>query len=605
MNRVLIVPVIIFLAFLTACASTPSREDCPAGTQKLPDCPPLEAVEDPFITALYWRRTWQPGDVHQLDVVDIGVELDIPEQNARAKFLGARSEDALNSLAAKIWMIENAQHTIDATYYIFKRDLIGEAMLGALCNAVQRGVDIRFMVDSVGSIDSTHSGLKALETCADDAGFMRNADGQLTNKKARIQVVVFNAVSNVFVKLNRRSHDKLIVVDGRFPEKAMLMTGGRNVSLSYYGINEDGSPNPDTYMDAEILLRTSASRDPYPVGDLTENYYTILFLFDDNKRLEPSRSADALGIYASKREQAQQALARLKSLPTVKKHMESMPEYFAENWHETKILFAHELDNLTNESIYSEIVENLDNNENSISYILRQIPGREFQKRRIVSPYLFAAQYYDEDGNIAIDGAKNLRDWLDKHPDATMEIITNSVLTSDNFSAQSVIDMNMAPRLLLSPELREAWLENPEDSELTLKLVESEEWVKMINHPRLHVYETGRMDDRNLGGDVDYGKLHAKYIILDDAGFVGTTNFDDRSGLINNEMGFFFHDKELAADLHQDFELLKSRSYRWGSPEWLEFRRRVFEMGGLKGNTAESQRGIYKSLKAVGLDRQL
>ena len=604
MNKALILPMLL-LALLTACASTPSGEDCPAGTQKLPDCPPLEAIEDPFITALYWRRAWQSGDDHQMDVVDIGVGLDIPEQNARAKFLGARSEDALNSLAAKIWMIENAQHTIDMTYYIFKRDLIGEAMLGALCNAVKRGVDIRFMVDSVGSIDSTHSELKALETCADEAGFMRNADGQLTNKKARIQVVVFNAVSNVFVKLNRRSHDKLIVVDGRFPDKAMVMTGGRNISLSYYGINADGSPNPDTYMDAEILLRTSASNDPYPVGALTENYYTILFLFDDNKRLEPSRSAEALGIYASKLEHAQSELAKLKALPAVKKHLDSMPTYLEEDWHESKILFAHELDNLTNESLFDDVAENLDNNKNSISYILRQIPGREFKKRRIVSPYLFAAQYYDKDGNVVIDGAKNVRDWLDKHPDATMEIITNSVLTSDNFSAQSVIDMNMAPRLLLSPELREAWLDAPDDSEATRKLVTSEEWVKMVNHPRLHVYETGRMDDRSLGGDVDYGKLHAKYIVMDHAGFVGTTNFDDRSGLINNEMGFFFMNQELADDLHADFELLKSRSYRWGSPEWLEFRQKVFEAGGLKGNTGESQRGIYKSLQTLGLDHHL
>ena len=70
MNRALIVPVIIALAFLTACASTPSGEDCPAGTQKLPDCPPLDAIEDPFITALYWRRAWQSGEDHEMDVVD-------------------------------------------------------------------------------------------------------------------------------------------------------------------------------------------------------------------------------------------------------------------------------------------------------------------------------------------------------------------------------------------------------------------------------------------------------------------------------------------------------------------------------------------------------
>ena len=605
MNRSLTLPVILIAIFIAGCAGTPSGEDCPPGTQKLPHCPPPEAIEDPFITALYWRRAWQSGDDHQMDVVDIGVELDIPEQNARAKFLGARSEEALNSLAAKIWMIENAQHTIDATYYIFKRDLIGEAMLGAMCNAVKRGVDIRFMVDSVGSIDSTHSGLKALESCADDAGYIRNAQGQLTNKKARIQVVVFNAVSNVFVKLNRRSHDKLMVVDGRFPERAMVMTGGRNVSLSYYGINADGSPNPDTYMDAEILLRTSTDPDAYPVGALSENYYTILFLFDDNKRLEPSGSAEALGIYQEKREKAQAALKKLKSLPAVKKQLDAMPTYMNQGWHESKILLAHELDNLTNKSIFEDAEEDLDKNVNSISYLLRQIPAREFNQRRIVSPYLFAAQYYDDEGNIVLDSAQNVRDWLDSHPKASLEIITNSVLTSDNFSAQSVIDMNMAPRLLLSRELQEAWLESREESELNPRLIESKEWIEMVNHPRLHIYETGRIDDLSLGGDVAYGKLHAKYIVMDDAGFVGTTNFDDRSGLINNEMGFFFLNEELANDLHADFELLKSRSYRWGSPEWLEFRRRVYELGGLKGNTAESQRAIYKSLRAVGLDHQL
>jgi hypothetical protein len=43
----------------------------------------------------------------------------------------------------------------------------------------------------------------------------------------------------------------------------------------------------------------------------------------------------------------------------------------------------------------------------------------------------------------------------------------------------------------------------------------------------------------------------------------------------------------------------------WGSPEWLEMRRRLYELGGMKGNTAKGQRAIYKSLKVIGLDNQL
>ena len=263
------------------------------------------------------------------------------------------------------------------------------------------------------------------------------------------------------------------------------------------------------------------------------------------------------------------------------------------------------MDNLTNENVFSDAYEDLEKNPNSILYLLRKARGDKYKLRRIVSPYLFAAQYYDDDGKLVFDGARNVRDWLDQHPDATFEIITNSVLTSDNFSAQSVIDMDMAPRLLLTPELQEKWLESYEESELNPALVNSEEWRELVNHPRLKIYETGRLDDRMLGGDVDYGKLHAKYIIMDNVGFVGTTNFDNRSNLINNEMGFFFEGEGMARDLQVDFELLKSRSYLWGSPEWLEFRRRVFELDGLKGTTGKSQRGIYKTLRAVGLDNQL
>ena len=282
-----------------------------------------------------------------------------------------------------------------------------------------------------------------------------------------------------------------------------------------------------------------------------------------------------------------------------------MPEYLATGWHNSDVMLAHELDNLTNENLFADAAKNMDNNGNSISYLLRQIPGSEYKQRRIVSPYLFAAQYYDEDGTVVVDGAKNVLQWLDQHPDATIELITNSVLTSDNFMAQSVVDMNMAPRLLLTPELQEAWLESYADSEENPALVESDQWRELINHPRLKIYETGRLDDRALGGDKDYGKLHAKYIILDNIGFIGTTNFDDRSGLINNEMGFFFDGEEMANDLNADFERLKSRSYLWGSPEWLEMRRKVFEMGGIKGSTSKSQRAVYKSLRSVGLDKQL
>ena len=177
------------------------------------------------------------------------------------------------------------------------------------------------------------------------------------------------------------------------------------------------------------------------------------------------------------------------------------------------------------------------------------------------------------------------------------------MLTSDNFLAQSIIDMDVGPRLFLTPEMEEAWLSSLEEGEFNPAVVESEEWQRLINHPQLFLYQTGKLDAALLGqGDEHYGKLHAKFLIGGDIGFVGTANFDYRSRLFNNEMGFFLKNPELLDDLDEAFEMLKAQSYRWGTPEWLQMRREVMEIDGIKGWSTRHQRGIFKFLRATGLD---
>ena len=95
--------------------------------------------------------------------------------------------------------------------------------------------------------------------------------------------------------------------------------------------------------------------------------------------------------------------------------------------------------------------------------------------------------------------------------------------------------------------------------------------------------------------------MHAKFYINGDVGFVGTTNFDYRSRLLNNEVGFFFESPGMIADLQAGYDLLVTQSYRWGSPEWLEMRRQIIAQGGSKGRTTKFQRAIYKWSKWLGL----
>lgn len=96
------------------------------------------------------------------------------------------------------------------------------------------------MVDSVGSLSMEHGGLKGLIECAKQAGFVKNREGEISIQRARVQAVVFNALSAADGKANNRSHDKLPIIDGAISEKAWVMTGGSNVSLHYYGLDKDG-----------------------------------------------------------------------------------------------------------------------------------------------------------------------------------------------------------------------------------------------------------------------------------------------------------------------------------------------------------------------------
>jgi phosphatidylserine/phosphatidylglycerophosphate/cardiolipin synthase-like enzyme len=582
---------IVALSLLTGCASNRVSVDC-EGCQA-----------DGAVDRLYESRTWVPPSQHGKDPIAIATGADIPIHATRGKIIGPDYDDSVTSLALKIWLIENARYTVDAIYYIFKRDLAGYAILGALCDAVQRGVDVRIMVDSIGSLHPTHDELRALETCAETAGQILTAEGYPSTRKARVQVVIYNALSKVFTRFNRRSHDKLLVVDGRFPERAVVMTGGRNVSTAYYGIDEDGSPDPTAYRDVEIVLRPAEVQPPgNTVGDASEIYYTIIWAYQDNRRLRPVRGS--MDLYHRQRDKSQQSLEFLKQLDTFRTHYANMPQFMNTGFREAEARIAHELGNMVTTNVVADFQQNLAQNPNSITAIFQWLGENDKSTKtiRLVSPYLILPQYKNEQGDLALDGKANLERWLNQDPERRVEIVTNSVMTSDNFFTQAIIDLDTAPLMLLDAERVSQWQGSLDEGELNPALVESAEWRALINNPRVAIYQTGRLDALMFGhGEQVYGKLHAKFAISDDLIFVGTTNMDHRSRLYNNEFGFFVRSTDLRQDLIEVFDALKRTSYRWGSPEWLEMRKQLRALDTAKARWARRQHSVFARLRGTGL----
>ena len=145
---------------------------------------------------------------------------------------------------------------------------------------------------------------------------MLNKDGQLNKAgiRARVQVVLFNPIFDPVGRLragfrrlrntvmpedkqvplmsnriNRRTHDKIIVADGRFPNLARAIIGGRNISIHHYGLDEAGKPSIDADQDLTVLIRNvEGVEDSKQFGSIMSDHFEKLFMHLGNKRLHVS-----------------------------------------------------------------------------------------------------------------------------------------------------------------------------------------------------------------------------------------------------------------------------------------------------------------------------
>lgn len=108
---------------------------------------------------------------------------------------------------AMLEAIRQAERTVSLSTYIFDNDSAGRAFSDELANAVQRGVQVRVLIDDAGARYSFPSIIRRL-------------------RAARIPVARFLPAFSLwqFVSLNLRTHRKILVADGRIG-----FTGGMNI----------------------------------------------------------------------------------------------------------------------------------------------------------------------------------------------------------------------------------------------------------------------------------------------------------------------------------------------------------------------------------------
>ena len=136
--------------------------------------------------------------------------------------------------------LKNAKKFIHIQYYIIRPDRLGKKIMSILEEKAAEGVEVRFLVDSMGSYKVTKRSLK-----------------NFTKNGGKFEIFFPGILPHVNTRINYRNHRKMVIIDGEYG-----YTGGFNVGDEY--INEN--KHIGFWRDTHIRIRGEA------VNDLTNRF---------------------------------------------------------------------------------------------------------------------------------------------------------------------------------------------------------------------------------------------------------------------------------------------------------------------------------------------
>ena len=136
--------------------------------------------------------------------------------------------------------IKNAKTYIHVEYYIFKKDMLGKRIIDELTKKAEEGLEVRLLVDAMGSRMLTKKTLKKYIAAG-----------------GKFSLFFPGILPHVNTRINYRNHRKIVVIDGIYG-----YVGGFNVGKEY--INQD--PQFGFWRDTHIRIKGDA------VDDLNERF---------------------------------------------------------------------------------------------------------------------------------------------------------------------------------------------------------------------------------------------------------------------------------------------------------------------------------------------
>ena len=389
----------------------------------------------------------------------------------------------IDAFTLRLGLIKHAQISIDAKYYVWQTDLTGLLLLSAIREAADRGVKVRMLLDDNGMAD--------LDAIIHELNQHEMIDIRLYNPFVFRTFKVINLLFDFF-RLNRRMHNKALIVDG-----VLGLSGGRNIGDEYFGFEEDDFVDLDVLTVGQVMPKMNDVFELFYQSNSAVPAESIISPPNCDKNISPLSTA----LQEHDGSQALESYTQASEKSQFKDLIESGT--LIDEWTQVKLL--HDLPRKTtgkhkhSELMAVELIETLKQAQSSVF---------------LVTPYFIPGEYTDVFVNLS---AQNIN----------LHIRTNSFKVTDSATVHAAYVGFRKPLLEAGIGLSELKVEG---------------------------YSRQNQDTLSgFSGSLDTS-LHAKTFCIDQQTvFIGSFNFDPRSIAINTEMGMLISSHSLANQIHDHF----------------------------------------------------
>lgn len=394
-----------------------------------------------------------------------------------------------NALMSRISLADHAARSIDLQYYIFQNDAVGRLVAQRLLAAADRGVRVRLLLDDISLADEDRL-LAALDAHP-------NMEVRLFNPFRTRSPSMLSKIAQFVIegqRLNHRMHNKAFIVDG-----TAAIVGGRNIGNPYFDADDQTNfRDLDVLAIGPVVAQASRSFDDYWNSDAA--YPVTAFRQPHSAPADLASARETLKHDAREFAQSDYAQVAMEESPHAAVD-DRRPGWF---WGPA-VLVADE----------PEKVE-AGHGDQSVLRIgpkVKSIMDAATKDILLMSPYFVPGK----------SGTSYLT--ARAKQGVSVQILTNSLASTDEPAAHS------------------GYAHYRHD------LIES----------GVHLYELrptpGELQPATAGGTSSGGvALHAKAAVVDERYvFVGSMNMDQRSKLLNTEMGVIVDCPDLAIEVAKFF----------------------------------------------------